>query len=132
MANKYIRTYKRISKEWKVLFCRQGKLNHFKSLNLLCTYTIWLFTAFALTNTSNSQQIICIKILFSVMVSHLPFLTTTKRIEAFQSRLMSTSIWCSSLIGIIYSIIYGIVSFFWLYFCSSVQYGGNEIHLARW
>ena len=70
----YMHTCKHISKEWKILFCRQGRLNY-KSLNLLCTYTIWLFTAFAQNNTSNIQQIIRVKIQFSVMVSHLRFLT---------------------------------------------------------
>ena len=57
--NKYMHTYKHISKEWKISFCLQGGLNHCKSLNLLCTYTSWLFTAFTQINISNIQQIIC-------------------------------------------------------------------------
>ena len=42
--NTYNHTYKHISKEWNNSFCHQGILNHYKFVNLLCTYTIWLFT----------------------------------------------------------------------------------------
>ena len=69
-VNAYIHT--NISKGWKVLFCHLVKSNHYKSLNLLCACTIWLFTTFAQINTSNIQQIICVD--FWVMVPHLPFL----------------------------------------------------------
>ena len=55
--NTHIHTYKHISKEWKISFCRLGRLNHCKYLNLLCTYSIWLFAASAQMN-SNVQQII--------------------------------------------------------------------------
>ena len=74
MGNKYKHTYI-FQKTKKDLVCRQGRLNHYKSLNLLCTYTTLLFTASAQINTSNIQQILCVKMHFSVMVSHLPFLT---------------------------------------------------------
>ena len=70
MANKYIHICKHISKECKISFCRQGRLSHCKSVNLLCTYTIWLFTAFSQINVSNSQQIMCVKIHLSIMVAH--------------------------------------------------------------
>ena len=53
-----------------------------------------------------------------------------KGIEAFQSRPEATSIGFSTLIGIIYVIIYSIVSFFWLCFHSPIQYGDNEIHIV--
>ena len=127
MGNKYIYTYKHISKEWKISFCRLVRSNHYKSLNLLCTYTIWLFAALAQINTSNIQQIIIIYVDILLADGILP--TSLDRqikwIEAFQSRIMSASIGFSFLIGIIYSIIYSIVSFFWLYFYRSIQYGDN-------
>ena len=62
-------TYKHISKEWKILFCRLGSLNHCKYLNLFCNYTIWLFTAFAQINTSKVLQIICVDTLLSNGIS---------------------------------------------------------------
>ena len=73
----------------------------------------------------------------------------TKWMEAFQNRLIAAFIGYSEVSkflqkkhkhpsyqdtffsGKIYSVIYNIVSFFWLYFYSSVR-GDNEIHLARW
>ena len=64
-----IHTYIHLLKEWKILFCRQGKSNHQKSLNLLCNYTIWLFTAFAQINTSNIQWIICVDTLLGNGIS---------------------------------------------------------------
>ena len=97
VINKYIHTY--LQKYFKTV---KDLL-----LNLLCTYTICLFTAFDQINVNNSQQIICVKIQCSVMVA--PFHSSHKKIkwiEAFQSRLMSTSVGFSSLIGIIYSTIY--------------------------
>ena len=48
--NTYINIFQ---KEWKISFCREGRLNHYKSLNLLCTYMTWFFTAFFQINTSN-------------------------------------------------------------------------------
>ena len=131
MASKYIHKYKHISKEWKILFCRVGRLNHCQYLNLFCTDTIWLFTAFAQIN-SNVLQIICIDTLLGNGISPSIFDRKIKWIEAFQNRLMATSIGFSSLVGIIYSVVYNIVSFFWLYFCSSIQHGDNYILLARW
>ena len=131
MANEYIHTYihtyELISKEWKISFCRQGRLNHYKYLNIVCSYTIWLLTAFPRINTSNIQQIICVDTRFGT-VMYLTFYSWQKnkmRKEAFQSRLMATSIGFSSLIGITYLIICSIVSFFWLYFYSSIQYEDN-------
>ena len=79
MANKYI-LFKRV----KDLFCHQGRLNHYKSLNLLCTYTIWLFTAFAQINTGNSQQIICIKIHFSA--AYLPLAASNGSLPSILGR----------------------------------------------
>ena len=38
--NTYIHTNN--LKEWKISFCRQGRLNHYKFSNFLCIYTIWL------------------------------------------------------------------------------------------
>ena len=114
--NTYIHTYKHNLEEWKISFCCQGRLKHYKSLNLLCTYTIWLFTAFAQINISNIQQIICVDTLLGNGISPSILDRKIKWVEAFQSRLITTSIGFSSLIGIIYSIIYSIVSFFWLYF----------------
>ena len=127
MANKYVHTYKHISKEWKISYSRLVRSNHHKSLNLLCTYTNWLFAALAQINTSNIQQIIVICVDTLLANGILPSILgrKIKWIEAFQSRLMSTSIRFSSLIGIIFSIIYSIVSFFWLYFYSPIQYGDN-------
>ena len=43
---------------------------------------------------------------------------------------MATSTGFSSLIGIISSVIYSIVSFFGLYFYSSIQYGDHETHIV--
>ena len=70
MANKYIHICKHILKECKISFCRQGRLSHCKSVNLLCSHTIWLFTAFPQINVSNSQQSMCVKIHLSIMVAH--------------------------------------------------------------
>ena len=122
-VNAYIHT--NISKEWKISFCCLGRLDYCKYLNLFCNYTIWLFTAFAQINTSNIQQIICVYALLGNGI--LPSIVDRKIkwIEEFQSRLIATSIGFSSLIGIICSIIYGIVSFFLLYFYSLVRYGDN-------
>ena len=122
-VNAYIHT--NISKEWKISFCRLGRLNYCKYLNLFCTYTIWLFTAFAQINTSNIHQITCLGTLLGNGIFTFILDRKIKWLEAFQSWLMATSIGFSSLIGIIYLIIYGIVSFFWLYFYSSIQYGDN-------
>ena len=69
MANKYIRTYKHISKEWKISFCRLGKSDHCNYLNLFCTCSIWLFTAFTQINTSNIQRITCVETLLGNGIS---------------------------------------------------------------
>ena len=58
-----------LQKSDKISFSCQGRLNHYKSLNLLCIYSIWLFTAFAQINTSNSQQIICVDTLLGNGIS---------------------------------------------------------------
>ena len=119
-----INTYiQNISKEWKISFCSQGRLNHHKYLNLLYIYTIWLFTAFAQINieqiiASHIEQIICLDTLLGNGISPSILDGKIKSIEAFQSRLMSTYIG-----GFLYSIIYSIASFFWLYFHTSVQHG---------
>ena len=97
---------------------------HFLQLHL------WLFTTFAQINTSNVQQIICVDTLLGNGTSPSILDRKIKLIEAFQSRLMATSIGFYSLIGIIYLIIYNIVSFFWLYFYSPFQYGDNEIRIV--
>ena len=114
-----------ISKEGKISFCRLGRLNHCQYLNLFCSYTIWLFTAFPQINTTNIQQIICVYTLLGNGILPSILDRKIKWIEEFQSRHMATSIGFSSLIGIICSIIYGIVSFFLLYFYSLVRYGDN-------
>ena len=101
-----VNTYKHISKEWKISFCRLGRLNHCKYLNLFCNYTIWLFAAFAQINTSNVQQFICVDTLLGNGTSPSILDRKIKWIEAFQSRLMATSVGFSSLVGIIYSIVY--------------------------
>ena len=120
-------TYKNILKEWKILFCRVVRSNNCKSLNLPCNCTISLFTAFAQINTTNIQQIICVYALLGNGILPSILDRKIKWIEEFQSRLMATSIGFSSLIGIICSIIYGIVSFFLLYLYSLVRYGDNYI-----
>ena len=99
-VNAYIHT--NISKEWKISFCRLGRLNYCKYLNLFYTYTIWLSTAFAQINTSSVLQIICTDTLLGDGISPSILDRKIKWIEAFQSRLMSTSIGFSSLIGITY------------------------------
>ena len=103
-VNTYIHT--NISKEWKISFYCLGRLNYCKYLNLFCNYTIWLFTAFAQINTSNVQQFICVDTLLGNGTSPSILDRKIKWIEAFQSRLMATSIGFSSLVGIIYSIVY--------------------------
>ena len=86
--------------------CISVPLNYCKYLNLFCNYTIWLFTAFAQINTSNVQQFICVDTLLGNGTSPSILDRKIKWIEAFQSRLMATSIGFSSLIGIIYLIVY--------------------------
>ena len=98
--------HKNISKEWKISFCCLGRLNYCKYFNLFCTYTIWLFTAFAQINTSNAQQVIFVDTLLGNGTSPSILDRKIKWSEAFQSKLMATSIGFSSLIGIIYSIVY--------------------------
>ena len=93
-VNAYIHT--NISKEWKISFCRLGRLNYCKYLNLFYTYTIWLSTAFAQINTSSVLQIICTDTLLGDGISPSILDRKIKWIEAFQSRLMSTSIGFSS------------------------------------
>ena len=74
--NSYL--FHRISKEWNFSFslnvfyirCNKSKssINHYKYLNLLCTYTIWRFRA--------SQEILFVELSdFSGAVSQLLFLT---------------------------------------------------------
>ena len=93
-VNAYIHT--NISKEWKISFCRLGRLNYCKYLTLFYTYTIWLSTAFAQINTSSVLQIICTDTLLGNGISPSILDRKIKWIEAFQSRLMSTSIGFSS------------------------------------
>ena len=89
-VNAYIHT--NISKEWKISFCCLGRLNYCKYLNLFCNYTIWFFTVSSQINTSNVQQIICVDTLLGNGTSPSILDRKMKWIEAFQSRLMTTSI----------------------------------------
>ena len=90
--------YTNISKEWKISFCCLGRLNYCKYLNLFCNYTIWLFRVFAQINASNVQQIICVDTLLGNGTSPPILDRKIKWIEAFQNRLMATSIGFSSLV----------------------------------
>ena len=50
--NTYIHTYI-LKKESKTSFCRQGRLNNYKSLNLFSTYTISVDTLLGTVNVSH-------------------------------------------------------------------------------
>ena len=95
---------------------------------------------------------LCVKIHFSAVLSHLPFLIEkwneyklfksgmsqlvlgVLKYQTFDQKIKSThpTKMPLSVASSIQLFICSIVSFFWLYVYSSVQCGVNEIQLARW